>query len=269
MRCSFPFKKEINGILYELPCGQCMACRLNIESDWANRILLEARSHDCNCFLTITYDNDHLPDNGSLVKRDIQLFLKRFRKQLGRKIRYYAAGEYGDQFGRPHYHLCVFGLSKMDQIFKDRIAQKNGYACRLDSWPQGACFVGDITLNSARYVAKYCLKKRKGKKSVEFYDQLGIIPEFALMSRRPGLAACFCDENSEELDHFKNIVIEGREYRLPVYFKNRLKVEIEKDSWKNYYELMKDKPKNITRKQWLELKGQQQENELRSKYGKN
>lgn len=269
MRCSFPFKKEINGVVYELPCGQCMACRLNIESDWANRIVLEARSHDCNCFLTVTYDDDHLPENGSLVKRDIQLFLKRFRKQLGRKIRYYASGEYGDKFGRPHYHLCIFGLSKVDQIFKDRVAQRNGYACRLDSWPQGSCFVGDLTLESARYVAKYCLKKRKGRKAAEFYDNLGIIPEFSLMSRRPGIAARFCDKYSDELSNFKTIIVDGREFRLPTYFKDRLDVHFEKDPIADYRKIMSDRPKNISGRYWKDLKGQQQENELRSKHGKN
>lgn len=192
MRCCHPWKKEVNGVITTLPCGNCMACRLNHARMWSIRIVHEASLYANNVFLTLTYDDEHLPENGTLVKRDLQLFMKRFRKCVG-KVRYYACGEYGDKFGRPHYHLVVFGIGLDDPVFKDKKYDKksNGYHCKLASWDKGLVHIGTVTVDSANYVAGYVVKKFKGKGAKEHYDELGVIPEFVLMSRRPGIGADF------------------------------------------------------------------------------
>ena len=97
-----------------LPCGQCYACRLNKSRDWATRCVLEAKMHDKNCFITLTYNDDNLPQDLSLHKEDFVKFMKRLRKNTGEKIRFYMAGEYGSLYQRPHYHACLFGYRPDD-----------------------------------------------------------------------------------------------------------------------------------------------------------
>ena len=116
-----------------LPCGQCLGCRLERSRQWAMRCLDESRMHSENCFLTLTYDDSHLPPGGSFRKEDLQDFFKRFRRYLNReqydrdgvllprkfrplteKVRYFACAEYGEK-GRGHFHACVFGFDFLDK----------------------------------------------------------------------------------------------------------------------------------------------------------
>lgn len=117
--------------LIRIPCGRCIGCRLEYSRQWANRCLLELEYHKEACFVTLTYDDDHVPISRypdpatgealpclTLRKRDFQLFMKRFRKALGDvQIRFFAAGEYGRQTFRPHYHAIIFGWKPKDLIF--------------------------------------------------------------------------------------------------------------------------------------------------------
>lgn len=168
MICKRPARK---GAEY-FPCGQCVPCRINRSRVWVLRLLLELELHSDACFLTLTYNEEHYPAGGNLVPRDLQLFLKRLRYNLpGRDIRYFAVGEYGEARGRPHYHLILFGVGKqhLEAIEK--------------SWNLGFSYVGDVTVESARYVAGYVIKGwTKDRVELE-----GRHPEFARMSRRPAL----------------------------------------------------------------------------------
>ena len=96
-----------------VPCGQCIGCRLERSRQWAIRCYHEASMYERNSFVTLTYDDESLPLGGTLVFRDFQLFMKRLRKQYGAGIRFYACGEYGEKFGRPHYHVCLFNFELM------------------------------------------------------------------------------------------------------------------------------------------------------------
>lgn len=137
--------------------------------------MLEATQHSMNCFVTLTYDNDHLPPDGSLRPKDLQDFLKRLRASLApRKVRFYGVGEYGDQTWRPHYHLCLFGI---DNSFGDVIR---------DTWHHGLCDIGTLTMQSAAYCAGYVTKKMTAKDDPRLG---GRHPEFARMSLRPGIGA--------------------------------------------------------------------------------
>ena len=100
----------------QVPCGKCIGCRLDYSRKWAIRCVLEAQMHKENCFLTLTYDDEHLPKGEKLEKEEMQKFWKRLRKATGTKIRYYMAGEYGTEGGRPHYHACVFGWKPRDTV---------------------------------------------------------------------------------------------------------------------------------------------------------
>jgi len=171
-----------------VPCGQCIGCRLERSRQWAIRCLHESSLHNDNCFLTLTYDNDHLPSDGSLNKRDICLFLKRLRKMFGSGIRFFQCGEYGSLFMRPHHHMIVFGFDFPD---KKLFTVNNGVrlyrsAILEQLWPYGYCTIGTVTFESAAYVARYIVKKINGDRSESHYN--GRLPEFITMSRRPGIA---------------------------------------------------------------------------------
>lgn len=107
--CKSPFFVKDAQVL--VGCGRCLFCRIKKRNKWTARLILENACHSSSIFVTLTYSNEFLPSPPSVSKRELQLFLKRLRKALGdKKIRYYACGEYGDTFLRPHYHLIIFGM---------------------------------------------------------------------------------------------------------------------------------------------------------------
>lgn len=155
-----------------------MHCRINRNRLWANRMMLESYKHGESCFLTLTYDGDNIPTGGTLVRKDVQLFLKRLRKKFtGHTIRYYAVGEYGEQSERPHYHIALYGLGRsFESIFGE-------------CWNKGIVHCGDLTIHSAQYIAKYIQKGRTRKDEFTAAFLRGREPEFALMSLKPGIGA--------------------------------------------------------------------------------
>lgn len=181
-----------NGQHFEplkLPCGRCIGCRLDRSLHWAVRCVHEASLHDQNCFLTLTYDDQHLRSD-SLIKKDLQDFWKRLRKVISpRKIRYFACGEYGEQFQRPHYHACVFGYWPDDAFLYTVRSGSELYLSPMIGrlWPFGFHTIGKVNFESAAYVARYVLKKVNGEPAGEHYH--GRVPEFVVMSRKPGIAA--------------------------------------------------------------------------------
>lgn len=187
--------------------------------------------HDSNLFLTLTYNDEHLPDDKSIHKSAIQLFLKRLRKAISpTKIRFFAVGEYGEKFGRPHYHLIIFGLKWCP----------DNMAIIRNCWSFGFCYFGSVTLDSARYVACYVQKKLTGKASA-IYKQKGLQPEFALMSRRPGLGASFADKYRDMLFRNRFWTEQGKKLPIPRYMRARIcRDEHEEglyaDAVKNYFD---------------------------------
>nr|UQB76407.1 replication associated protein [Flumine microvirus 17] len=163
---------------------------------WAMRCMDEASLYSENCFVTLTYDEKHLPSNRSLSKREFQLFLKRLRKFLGRDrldsepLRYFGCGEYGPENGRPHYHILLFNVSFPDRVYLKTTAsgEKIFRSPSLEKvWKFGFSSVGDVTFKSAAYVARYNLKKVNGVvgKSDYFVRSSGEVleKEFVEMSR--------------------------------------------------------------------------------------
>ena len=97
------------SIPVSVPCGQCLSCRIDYSRDWAARCVHESQLHAVNSYITLTYDDFHLPDNYGLEKDALQKFMKRYRKMFGKGIRFFGCGEYGEETSRPHYHLIIFG----------------------------------------------------------------------------------------------------------------------------------------------------------------
>lgn len=158
------FSKELVPFL--VPCGQCIACRLEYSKQWAIRCVHESEMYANNCFITLTYSSEHLPPENSLLHYDFQNFLKRLRKKFGTNISYFMCGEYGESKGRPHYHACLFGLDFGDKKFKGTNDQGNErYSSKTltDLWGKGHTELGSVTFESAAYCARYITKKLQAK----------------------------------------------------------------------------------------------------------
>lgn len=215
------------------PCGLCTPCRLNHSHEFGVRIMHEAKMYDECVFITLTYDDEHLPagevSRPTLVKKDLQDFMKRLRFYLQPdKIRFFGCGEYGTLNKRPHYHLIVFGLSLKDKrVFKNAIFdhKSKGYYCLCKAWDKGLVHCGFVSVGSANYVAQYQLKKIKGKGAADKYKSLGIVPEFALMSTKPGIGYRFMEQQAEEFKRDGFCIQQGRKVGLPRYYKDKLNIK--------------------------------------------
>ena len=229
MQCVHPVvlnKKIVNsaGIVtgfnsYSVPCGRCIACRLNFANSWATRIVSEAKQWKFASFVTLTYNDDNVPYNElgyqTLSKRDCQLFFKRARKEVS--FRYFLGGEYGDTWRRPHYHFCCF--SNHEAVTNIDFWEKH--------WRKGFVYVGSLTRNSANYVAKYCVKKLGGKMA-EFYKERQIEPEFALMSRRPGIGYDYIMKFKDLVKNNGFVVVDGKKQSIPKFFGSKIFSDDEK-----------------------------------------
>lgn len=219
--------KSIAGQSMTVPCGGCIGCRQAKAAEWADRIMNEARMHNANTFITLTYDQKNLPKNESLDHKDWQDFAKRLRDQEGR-FRYFMCGEYGDDFGRPHYHAILFGLKFDDEeiagIRTDARGKKYHYS-RSDKlekiWGNGFTEVGDVTQESAGYVARYTFKKQRGKNAESTYnvvdEQTGEIvdrlkPPYAQGSLKPGIGATYVEKYFDQI--FDNDFLVNDNYKI-------------------------------------------------------
>lgn len=204
----------------QLPCGQCAGCRLDKARDWAIRCVHEAQLHKENCFVTLTYDNEHLPEGQTLQPRDMVLFLKRLRKSIEpKKVRFFQCGEYGDDTSRPHHHILLFGLDFHDKLLIRSSSQHPLYSSATLSalWPHGYASIGALTFDSACYVARYILKKITGPKAEEHYN--GRRPEYITMSRRPGIGRGFLDlYTSDVYNHDQIVIRDGFLAKPPAYY---------------------------------------------------
>ncbi|AXL15150.1 replication initiator protein [Microviridae sp.] len=196
----------------------------------------EASLHEENCFLTLTYDDDHLPYGGTLVKSDFQKFMKRLRKKFsGERIRYYHCGEYGEKGQRPHYHACIFGFDFRDKV---QWSVRKGFPVwRSDVlealWPLGNSEIGSLTFDSAAYCARYILKKVTGFEAEYFYSEYDSetgelferLPEYTTMSRRPGIGAEWYRKFRDEVFPYDEVIVNGRPVRPPRFYGDLYELE--------------------------------------------
>lgn len=226
-----------------VPCGQCIGCKLERSRQHGVRCLHESQMHEFNSFVTLTYDNDHLPKNGSLDYRDFQLFNKRCRFHLG-PYRFFMCGEYGDRTFRPHYHACLFGLDFPDRKYW-RMSDSGFKLYRssiLESlWGNGACEIGDVSFDSAAYVARYCMKKITGDRAKSHYERLdfvtgeiiSLVPEFMHCSNggnsksvwKGGIGRQWFDKFKDEVFPLDRVVVNGAEAKPPRYYDKMLSEE--------------------------------------------
>lgn len=224
-----------------IPCGRCIGCRLERSRQWALRCVHEASLYDHNSFVTLTYDDKHLPTDGSLRKDHFQKFMKRLRRSReGTSIRYYMCGEYGEdldqpsKLGRPHYHACLFGIDFNDKELINVRNEVKLYTSEELSriWGKGFVTVGDLTFESAAYTARYIAKKIIGEKQDFHYYKLNyqtgelvpVIPEYNDMSRRPGVAAEWYEQFKKDTDK-DYVTLRGTRMGIPRYYDKLLEKE--------------------------------------------
>lgn len=245
-----------HGVPTPLPCGQCIGCRLERSRQWAIRLMKELRLHDRACFITLTYDDAHLPltsrGKPTLRKEDYTNFMKRLRFHFQpHRIRFFQCGEYGDKNGRPHHHAIIFG----EDFCKDRIRVEDsrsgfpqyrsktltklwGFTSQDENkWClPGTPTLTDVAFENAAYVARYTLKKVTGSGSRFHYR--GRIPEYITMSRNPGIASGYFDEFKDDMYPSDEIVPAiGRPASLPPKYFDTLLERVDAD----LYALVKKK----------------------------
>jgi len=223
----------------QLPCGQCIGCRLERSRQWAIRCMHEASLYDDNCFVTLTYDDQHLPADRSLNKRHLELFLKKLRKQFGAGIRFYLCGEYGENFGRPHYHVCFFNLDFPDKVLWKVINGQRLYTSEklAKIWGHGYVSIGSVTFESAAYVARYILKKVTGKNADKHYQVYDIesgeifdrLPEFTNMSRASGIGKDWYKKYRSDVYPHDYVVVKGKTIKPPKYYDKLYEAEFPAD----------------------------------------
>lgn len=224
---------------FELPCSKCLYCMKRYSVQWAVRCVLESRLHTQNCFITLTYNEENVPSDGELKKRDYQLFLKKLRKHLGKKIRYFLAGEYGGQNLRPHFHAIIFGWCPDDLVFLKKDGKTKLYTSKVleKIWGNGFVSVGvDMNIAAIKYTAKYL-------------NKLQVIPPhynqkpFIQASTKPGIGAFSYDKKYLEQN---GIFVDGIKYSIPRYFiklANKNGDDLAIDNLKNYQKDILDKVK--------------------------
>ena len=212
-----------------LACGQCRGCRLERSRQWAVRCIHEASLSELNCFVTLTYDDAHLPANGSLHYPDFQNFMKRVRGRFAPvRVRFYMCGEYGDENKRPHYHAILFGLDFLDKYFwRNSATGFKLYRSPVleELWPFGQCEIGSVTFESAAYCARYIMQKVNGDLAQSHYegvDSDGVIvsrvPEFNRMSLKPGIGAGWLQRYFTDVFPAGRVVVNGVEANTPRYY---------------------------------------------------
>lgn len=242
-------------IKLQLSCGQCIGCRLERSRQWAVRCIHEASQHNENCFITLTYDEDRIPYGGSLVKPHFQKFMKKLRRRIEpKKVRFFMAGEYGDELGRPHFHAILFGHEFKDKQFW---THREGIDLFIsdeleDCWGHGFCTVGDATWETAAYISRYVIKKRNGDQAKEHYSRIvestgeliQIEPEYGTMSLRPAIGKEWFDAYKRDCFPKDFTTHKGRKYRVPKYYDELLKREDEK----TYQEIKEERKRKAS--QW-------------------
>lgn len=276
-----------------IPCGQCIGCRIRQREDWTTRIELEARDYPKEevWFITLTYDDEHVPGmivkTGEIMRKvqyawkpgekrpssvqillyeDIQKFLKRLRKAYKGKLRYFVAGEYGEQTARPHYHMILYGWrpTDLENLYK---IHHNGYynsKWLADLWGMGQIQIAQAVPETYRYVAGYVTKKMyeiDGKKANAYYE-LGQTKPFACMSLKPGLGDHYYQEHKAEIWRQGYIqCTNGKQAQIPRYYEKQMEAENPQRLWR----IKQNRQKRAIEQKRLQLESQDYKTVLETK----
>lgn len=224
--CLHPFRLPDSDMVFR--CGRCIQCQKNRANLWLVRLYHEASYHEASSFVTLTYDNDHIPPGGLLRKKDAQDYIKRLRKNTGLKLKYYLVGEFGERTHRPHYHIILFGISGTEAEIKL-------------AWPHGNVHVGSVQPESMKYVSKYCVKAGKDSSPAVVLgfgaEPLAGAAGASLQRKRwmtcsQGLGLQWSIDNIDDWRESQQTTIGGKAAGIPRYYKLKNNVvSIKKPEW--------------------------------------
>lgn len=229
MRCfhTCPVKKANGKGYYDVPCGKCIACLQNKRAEWTFRLYQELKVSKSARFITLTYDDDNIPEDGKINYDDVNLFLKRLRHfmkedDLDYRLRYYMVGEYGTRTQRPHYHGIMFNIPEKTNQKIDKI------------WKKGHTMSGTVTPASIHYVTGYTIKSPKN-----FH-----LKTRAWMSRKPGIGYRYLEKTKKyhsDGQVFHVTKDDGIKQGIPRYFRDKIFDKYERDQYnlKNVKEKVK------------------------------
>lgn len=244
MNCTNPILlKDMN---FRVPCGHCVSCQIQRSAEWSARLIHEKSYYESSIFVTLTYDDDHLPLilnekspqflMGTLVPKHFTNWMKRLRKYLdGRKIKYFGCGEYGEKSARPHYHLVLFGMASKEFTFvrSDYRNGRNYHMYRHTTWPYGLISIGSVSYDSCRYVVDYILKEYRYKHWSSGDDR-----EKPFQRCSKGIGERYALDNKKQLLDQLGFTVNGKKRGLPRYYRKLL--DIDPDAYKqlidDYYE---------------------------------
>ena len=236
MKCLSPISVKMpDDTRMLVPCGKCIICAENKQREWALRNFFELKDSVSALFVTLTYDDEHLPKNSEglpiLCKKDIQDFFKRFRHIY--QVRYFGCGEYGLTTARPHYHLILyfdFPITSKSRMYDDI----------LNTWQNGKIMIADVNDNRVFYCAKYCIKsafntllKDVYDDNPELYDRFSYLlsyhAPFVVSSRRPPIGNRILSQK-EVLSMYQRpyVVFNGYKYALPRLFRDKVFNDLQK-----------------------------------------
>jgi hypothetical protein len=226
-------EKKNNDITHNLllPCRGCLFCRTESQYEWLTRLMCEKHMNQHCYFLTLTYNDNHLPDDYSFNYSDVQKFLKRVRSHfLDEAITFYVVGEYGEENGRPHYHLLVFGFNLYDKdpCGSSSFTGDTRYRSKLldKLWGLGYTEVGSVTPQSIGYVIGYIQKRITGDMAQDHYsicnadtgEIISRVPEFSHMSLKRPIGKSYYQAYQNEIINNDRIVFDNITYKVPRYF---------------------------------------------------
>lgn len=236
-----------------VPCGQCLGCQKERSKQWAMRIMHEAKewhSKNQSCFITLTYNDEHIPITKyfqTLDKLAIPTFIRSLRKNHpDTTIRYYSCGEYGTKEQRPHYHICLFNYSFPDKKIlpityniKAQQSLDNGENKILYSsdelskyWTKGQHSIAELNIKTASYVAQYCMKIVNAR--YDTIEEQTREPQFSLMSRKPGIGNAYYQKYHEQWYSYDYITVGNAKQKPDRYYD-----KLYKDTHPEQFEIIK------------------------------
>jgi hypothetical protein len=230
----------------KIPCTKCIECRANHAKEWAVRAYMETKQNPTGIFLTLSYDNKHLPigelGNPTLRKRDITLFKKRLRERTGATIKTFECGEYGEKRGRPHYHMIIWNWKPTDErLIKQNISGDSLFNSQYleKIWSKGLIIYGNISYESAAYVARYVNKKKITRALAPDQEET-----YINMSRKEGIGKGEWTINHEKYQKLNSIYVPTKNgtkiCKIPRYYLKQWEKELKKNENREREELTKN-----------------------------
>lgn len=239
MKCLYPVRmyRADNGTLHHSPnkikvssdffrpCSVCINCRLTRAQSWAIRMTHETKFHPQNSFLTLTYDEQHLPKNNTLNYPDVVKFVKRLRRRIHSPILFYRVGEYGTSFSRPHYHMILFGYDFREPIKYKGVVNTRTLSSKTDErqyfkstfatdlWGKGYIDIGNVDYATCMYTAKYITKNQKQSE----YGSL-LAPEKSSMSKKIPIGTRWIQQYYSDVYPHDYVVMDNKKYPPPRFY---------------------------------------------------